>query len=116
VVYTAMLSRIRTFLWPASSARYLNFVPLCRLPPDAAETWHHCPPMILSDIAYNRLHEFLQANLEGRWSLMPQDHDCLDKYDVLLDLEAEAGLIDLFKITIGMRDETNYPPSGSSIQ
>jgi hypothetical protein len=80
----------------------LNFVPLCRLPPGTLETWHHCPPMILSDEAYDRLHEFLQANLEGKWSLLMQDCDRLDKYNILLEIETEMELINLFRITIGM--------------
>lgn len=58
--------------------------------------------MVLSDEAYERLHEFLQANLEGRWSLLMQDGRHLDKYDVLLEIETEAELINLFQITIGM--------------
>jgi len=82
--------------------QYLKFVPLCRLPAGASKTWHHCPPLILSNEAYERLHEFLQANLEGRWSLLMQDRDHLDKYDVLLEIESEAELINLFQITIGM--------------
>lgn len=96
-----MLSWIKSLLHLAP-AQYLNFVPFCHLPPEAAETWCHYPSIILSDEAYERLHEFLQANLEGRWSLLMQERDNLDKYDILLELETEAGLIDLFQITIGM--------------
>lgn len=59
--------------------------------------------MILSDAAYDRLHDFLQANLEGRWSLMIQDRNHLDRYDVLLEIETEADLLDLFQTTIGMQ-------------
>ena len=89
-------------LFHLAPPQYLNFVPLCRLPPGVSEIWHHCPPMVLSDEAYERLHEFLQANLEGRWSLLMQDRDHLDKYYVLLEIETEAELINLFQITIGM--------------
>ena len=77
LVHAAMLSQIRSLLRPVPAAQYLNFVPLCHLPPGTAKTWHRCPPMILSDAAYDRLHEFLQANLEGWWSLMPQDRNNL---------------------------------------
>ena len=59
--------------------------------------------MILSDAAYDRLHDFLQANLEGRWSLLIQDRNGLDRYDVLIEIETEAGLLDLFRTTIGMQ-------------
>jgi hypothetical protein len=96
-----MFSRIHSLLQPAP-ARYLNFVPLCRLSPGEAEAWHCCPPLTLSDEAFERLHEFLQANLEGRWSLLPQDRDQLERYDVLVEVDTEAGLLDLFKVTIGM--------------
>ncbi len=96
-----MLPWIKSLLHLAPP-QYLNFVPLCYLPRGASEIWHRCPPMILSDETYERLHEFLQANLEGRWSLLMQDRDCLDKYDVLLEIDTEAELINLFRITIGM--------------
>jgi hypothetical protein len=106
-----MFCRIRSLLRPAAPARHLNFVPLCRLPAGAPETWHRCPTMILSDTAYDRLHEFLQANLEGRWSLMPQDDDGLDQYDVLLEIKTEADLIDLFRVTMGMKPAEAHRPS-----
>jgi hypothetical protein len=96
-----MLSRIRSLLHLAP-AREINFVPLCHVPPEEAKAWHRCQPLTLSDEAYERLHEFLQANLHGRWSLMPQDRNQLERYDLLLDIKTEAGLIDLFRITIGM--------------
>lgn len=74
------------------------------LPPVSgeAEAWHRCASLTLSDEAFERLHEFLQANLEGRWSLLPQDRDKLERYDVLVKIDTEAGLLDLFRVTIGM--------------
>lgn len=99
-----MLSRIRSLLHLAA-AREINFVPLCHVPPEEAKDWHRCPPLTLSDEAYERLHEFLQANLHGRWSLLPQDRNQLERYDVLLEIKTEAGLIDLFRITIGMGND-----------
>lgn len=96
-----MLSRIKS-IFHSKPDRYLNFVPLCHLPHEAPETWHRCPSMILSDESYDHLHEFLQANLEGRWSVLMQDRGHLDRYDVLLEVETEAGLIDLFRIMVGI--------------
>lgn len=97
-----MFSKILSVFQPAP-VQQAAFVPLSQLPAGMAASWHRCPPLSLSDAGYDRLYDFLQANLEGRWSLMIQDRNHLDRYDVLLEIETEAGLLDLFRTTIGMQ-------------